>query len=355
MISFSVLPELEISIFLLIFLSLAAGVISGFVGVGGGFIMTPALIIMGFPAQYAVGTGMLWVMGNSVIGTLRHRHLGNVDFKLGIIMIVFMMLGVELGVQALNMAIAAGMAETAVLAVTITALLLVGSSVFWESTRTKTRIDKKLKEQGKISTTKGAVTLVSIVSRIKIPPVITFQRSGTTISLWVLLVLGTVAGTLAGFIGVGGGFIIVPALVYVLGVPSFVAVGTSLFQIIFPAAFGAARYTLDGNIIIFAAFIMILGSSMGIYFGAQLTRYLSEVSMRYILASTILVAVLGSVLKVVVILSGSESPLLHTGMVAVTFGGLGLITVLIISLFVAARRRSGGKYIPAWTRSLVRE
>ena len=96
------IPGVEISLFLIIFLSLAAGVISGFVGVGGGFIMTPALIILGFPAQFAVGTSLIWIMGNSIIGTLRHRQLGNVDMKLGILMMVFTTGGVEMGVRVLN-------------------------------------------------------------------------------------------------------------------------------------------------------------------------------------------------------------------------------------------------------------
>jgi len=142
MLQLPMMPDIEISIALLGILSLASGVISGFVGVGGGFIMTPALIILGFPAQYAVGTGMLWVMGNSIIGTLRHRRLGNVDFKLGCVMIAFMMFGVELGIRALSAAINAGIAEASVLIVTICVLIMVGGSIFWESTRTKAILDK---------------------------------------------------------------------------------------------------------------------------------------------------------------------------------------------------------------------
>lgn len=355
MITFSMIPGTEFSLFLLVFLSLASGVISGFVGVGGGFIMTPALIILGFPAQYAVGTGMLWVMGNSIIGTFRHRRLGNVDIKLGIFMIVFMMCGVEGGVRALNAAINAGMADTAVLLVTICALLIVGGSIFWESARTKARLDKMIRDHKETPEDAGTPFMVKVFSRIKIPPLINFPKSGVSISIWVLLSVGVFAGALAGFIGVGGGFIIVPSLVYVFGVPSFVAVGTSLFQIIFPAAFGAVRYTMDGNVLILAAFIMILGSSAGIYFGALATRYLRDVAMRYTLAVTIFIAVLGSVLKVIAVSSSNESAWLQTATKGVTFGGLALAACLIIGLYVIAVRHRKGKTIPGWSQSFVKD
>ena len=353
MITFPMIPGVEINLFLIIFLSLAAGVISGFVGVGGGFIMTPALIILGFPAQFAVGTSLIWVMGNSIIGALRHRRLGNVDIKLGALMMLFSMCGVELGVRALNWARDVGLAEAAVLITSICLLLIVGGYTFWESTRTKAKLDNMIRGQEKLPVTIDTASISSVVQRIKIPPVIHFSKSGVTISLWILLAIGLFAGTLAGFIGVGGGVIIVPSLIYLVGVPSFTAVGTSLFQIILPAAFGSIRHTISGNIIIFAAFIMILGSSMGVYFGALVTKYLSEVSMRYVLASTVFVAVLGAILKLINIFSESTISWLQYGMTAVTFGGLGLVMSMVVGLFVAAILYKNGKHIPVWIESLL--
>ncbi|MBN2076454.1 MAG: sulfite exporter TauE/SafE family protein [Dehalococcoidales bacterium] len=355
MIELSIMQGTEISVLLLVVLSLATGVISGFVGLGGGFIMTPALIILGFPAHYAVGTSILWVMGNSIIGTFRHRHLGNVDFKLGGIMIVFLLCGVELGVRAITAAKNAGLAETSVLLVTICSLLVVGSSVFWESTQTRSRLDKLIKENKEANESISFSLLISLTSRIQIPPVIHFSKSNTRISVWMLMLLGLVAGTLSSFIGVGGGFIIVPSLVYLFGVPSFVAVGTNLFQIIAPTAFGAARHTLDANIVIFASFVMIMGSSAGIYFGSLLTRYLREVSMRYTLASSILVAVIGSIFKLITIISRNETDWIQLGIKIITFGGLALIVCILIGLFIAAIRHKDGKYIPIWVQSLVRD
>ncbi len=355
MITFPMIPGLEVNIFLLLFLSLAAGTISGFVGVGGGFIMTPALIIMGFPAQQAVGTGVLWVMGNSIIGTLRHRKLGNVDIKLGLFIIVFMMAGIEAGIRALNSASNSGTGEAAVLSVTIFMLLIIGSSIFWECLRAKSKLDREKRGQSECVNEKTGTTLAAIVCKVRIPPVVHFPKSGVSISLWVLMILGLSAGMLAGFIGVGGGFILVPSMVYLFGVPSFIAVGTSLFQIIFPSAFGAARYTMDGNVIIFVSFIMIAGSSTGIYFGALLTRYLHEISMKYGLALTIFVAVLGSILKLLTIMMDTEPVWLQNTISVITFGGLAIIFLLLVSLYIIAVRRLKGKSIPSLLQSFIKD
>ncbi len=351
----SILPGIEINLVLVVILSLAAGVISGFVGVGGGFIMTPALIILGFPAQYAVGTSVLWVMGNSIIGTFRHRRLGNVDFKLGGIMIVFMVCGVELGIRALTAAKNAGMADTAVLSATIVVLLTVGGSVFWETTQTKAKMDRMIRDKDDAAGDSHFSSLVAVLSRVKLPPIIYFPKADARISLWALIALGVSTGILSSFIGIGGGFIIVPSLVYLFGVPSFIAVGTNLFKIIFPTAFGAIRYTLDGNVIIFVSAIMLFGSSVGIYFGSLLTRYLRDISMRYILASAALVALIGAVFKLIAVLGKSDASWLRYGMTIITFGGLALIVCILIALYIAALRRRKGKYIPLWIQSLVND
>ncbi|MBN2239371.1 MAG: sulfite exporter TauE/SafE family protein, partial [Dehalococcoidales bacterium] len=231
----------------------------------------------------------------------------------------------------------------------------VGGSIFLESFRTKSRMDKTKKQKPSESTVKHDKSIVGLVSRIRIPPVLNFSKSGTSISLWIIVIIGFGSGVLAGFIGVGGGFVLVPSMVYLFGVPSFIAVGTSLFQIIFPSAFGAARYTMEGSVVVFASFIMIAGSSIGIYFGAQLTRYLHEISMKYVLALTILVAVCGSILKMVKELTGTESALVQNAMCIVTFGGLAVIFLLLSGLFVAAIRKSKNKPIPSWTRSFIKD
>ena len=347
------IPGTEINLLFLVFLGLAIGIVSGFVGVGGGFIMTPSLIILGFPANLAVGTSLAWVMGNSIIGTLRHRQLGNVDMKLGTLMTVCMVGGVEIGVRFLNRARDTGLADTAVLTVSMCCLLLVGGYIFWESSRTKAKLDNTSVSKEKLPADVGAFSIATRVQGIKIPPMIHFAKSRVTISLWLLIGIGIFIGILAGFMGVGGGFIMVPSLIYLIGLPSFMAVGTDLFQIIFSAAFGSVRHTMSGNVIIFAAFIMILGSSIGTQFGALATRYLRGIAMRYVLAATILVAFLGSTLELINILSESAISWLQTAGVVVTLSGLGVIIAILVGLFVAAVRYRNSLNIPRWIESLV--
>ena len=353
MITFPVIPGVEINLFLLVFLGLAVGIVSGFVGVGGGFLMTPALIILGFPAHFAVGTSLAWVVGNSVVGTLRHRQLGNIDMKLGMLMIVGTVGGVEVGVRILNWTRNMGLANEVVLSVSICMLLMIGIYTFWETRQRKAELDGMARRKEELPSDMKAVSISVRLQRINIPPRIHFAKSRITISLWLVLAVGFFTGVLAGFIGVGGGFIMVPSLIYLIGLPSFMAVGTDIFQIIFSSAFGFVRHTMSGNVIIFAAFIMILGSSIGTQFGVLVTRYVRGISIRYILVSSVLVAVLGSILKLIDILSESAIAWFQTGVLSVTFGGLGLIVVMIAGLFIMAIRYRKGGRIPTWAQSLV--
>jgi len=131
------------------------------------------------------------------------------------------------------------------------------------------------------------------------------------------------------------------------------AVGTDIFQIIFSASYGTIRHTMSGNVIIFAAFLIILGPSIGTQFGALITRYVRGISMRYILAFSILLSIAGAVLKLVNILLEKGTTWLERGAVAVIFGGMGLIVVMIIALFVVAMLQKSGRHIPIWVESLV--
>jgi uncharacterized protein len=168
MLEVMIVPGINIDIISIIFLGFAVGIISGFVGVGGGFIMTPALMILGVPAHYAVGTSMLWVMGNSVIGSMRHRQHGNVDMKLALITTVFVMAGVEIGVRILNWIQTHGVADEVVLVVSSAVLLFVGTFIFWESSNHKV-------SRPAVIDTRDVVEyrLTGFIHSITIPPVIT--------------------------------------------------------------------------------------------------------------------------------------------------------------------------------------
>ena len=353
MITFAVLPGVDINIYLLIFVGLGAGILSGFAGVGGAFVVTPALIILGFPAELAVGTSLTWVAGNSIVGAIRHRKLGNVDMKLGLVILVAAMGGMEVGVRILNRTRDTGVADEAVLSIAICMLLIIGSYTMFESIRRKRELDVILREGGEAPPAMSAPSFSKRLQGIYLPPMLSFARSGITISLWILLAIGFFIGMLAGIIGVGGGFIMVPALVYVVGLPSFMAVGTDLFQIIFSASYGCIRHSMSGNVVIFAAFIMVAASSIGVQFGAAATRYVRGVSLRIMLGISLLLFAVGTILKLVGVLAGEGAAWAEAASMAVTFGALGLIVVMIVALFIMALRYRRGYQIPGWLESLV--
>jgi len=344
---------IDINIFLLIFIGLGAGILSGFAGIGGAFIVTPALIILGFPANFAVGTSLIWVMGNSVVGALRHRKLGNVDMKLGLVLLVAAMSGMEVGVRILNRVRNVGLADEVVLSISICMLLIVGVYTLLECSTRKRQLDKILAKKEKLPPPMRATSLSRKLQGINMPPMLHFPKSGVTMSLWIILVIGFFVGILSGLIGVGGGFIMVPSLVYLVGLPSFMAVGTDLFQIIFSAAYGSIRHTMSGNVIIFAAFIMLVASSIGVQFGALVTRYVRGVSLRCILGISILLFAVGSILKLLSLLLEKATSGLEIGSLAVTFGGMGIIVIMVLALFIMALRYRHGQHIPSWVESLV--
>jgi len=173
-----------------------------------------------------------------------------------------------------------------------------------------------------------------------------------TMSLWILLGIGFSVGTLAGLTGIGGGFMMVPALVYLVGIPSFMAVGTDLFQIIFSASYGTVRHTMSGNVMIFAAFIMLLASTIGVKYGVMVTWFVWGVSARYILGMVIILAAVAATLKLAGILL-DDTIGFEIASIAVTFGNLVVTVIMLLGLFVLALRYRKGKHIPKWMESFV--
>jgi len=353
MISFPMIPGVEINLYLLVFAGLGAGIVSGFTGVGGGFLMTPALIILGFPANLAVGTSITWVAGNCLVGGLRHGRLGNLDIRLGLVMVAAATAGAEVGVRILNWAKTSGLADEGVLSIALVMLVAVGTYTLAESVRRKKELDGERK--GRPAVLAERLSLAQRLQGINLPPRIAFPRAQVTVSIWVMLVVGFCVGVLAGIVGVGGGFVTVPSLIYVLGVPSFVAVGTSLLQTGFSAAYGVVRHSMSGNVVVFAAFIILVASSIGVQFGVQVTRYVRAVSVRYILGVCILLSAAGTALKLTGVLVPETASWSGPGSLAVTFGGLGLTVMMIGSLFFLALRKRRGKGVPTWAQSFLGE
>ncbi len=352
-VAFQAIPGVDINVFGLVFVSLGAGILSGFTGVGGAFIVMPALIILGFPASFAVGTSLTWVMGNSIIGAFRHGKLGNVDVKLGLVMIAASIGGVEVGVRIINWTKNIGLAEEFVLSISVCLLLVVGTYMLWECVKRKRQLDRMLEKNEKIPPDIRAMSLSQKLQTINMPPLLNFAKSSVTISLWVILTTSFVIGMVVGILGVGGGFIVVPVLVYLFGVSSLMAVGTSLFQIVFSSAYGAARHAMSGNVIILASLIMIVASSISVQFGAQVTRHVSGLSIRFVLGLSTLASAIAAIFKLFSVLQNHEQTWLDTGSMISIFSGMILSVTMIFMFYVLAVRYRNGQHIPMWTKAFV--
>ena len=348
---------IQVDAYLLIFLGFSVGVISGFMGVGGGFLITPSLIILGVPANFAVGTSIMWVMANSIVGFFNHHRLGYVDIKLALIMASVAIGGAEVGVRALNSISATDHGQKAMLLVLLCLLLLlftVGVYMILETRKSKNQLAVGIdgKEESVIPP-EMSKTLSRKLQNIYLPPMIYFPRSDIRMSLWVLLFIGFTVGLLSGFLGVGGGFILTPSLIYLVGLNSFNAVGTGLFQLIFPSAYGSFRYIVNGNVIIYIVLILLISSSIGVKLGAKSTRYVNELTVRYLLAIASLIGAMGVLLKLVEILSMSSNAWLNIASVVVTFGGMIALVIFIFLLSLMSVRLKKGKYIPKWFKPFL--
>ncbi|WP_218253145.1 sulfite exporter TauE/SafE family protein [Candidatus Magnetobacterium casense] len=277
----------------LILIGLTVGVIGGFFGVGGAFMVTPALNVFGFPMAYAIGTDMAHIAGKSVVATIKHRKLGNVDLKLGLWMVVFTAVGIELGATLIMWLEKIGRVGPIVRVVYMVLLFGLGSYMLYEFFG----LSRKSKNSGGKITDAGTSPLALRLHEINLPPMIHLKTSGITISLWVIGGIATFTGFLAGFLGVGGGFIRMPALIYLIGCPTTVAVGTDLFEVMISGAYGAFTYALKGRVEIVAAVIMLCGAAVGAQFGTLATKYVKGLIIRFYFAVTMLLSGVSVVFK----------------------------------------------------------
>lgn len=284
---------LEVSGLVLVLLGFAVGVLGGFFGIGGAFMVTPALNILGFPMSYAIGTDLAHVMGKSIVATSGHLRLGNVDMKLGAAMILGTALGVEAGKDVVLYLERVGFVEALVRWTYVLLLTSVSAYMILDYLRSQASGPEKRASGEWMGT-----GLSRKIRSMRVPPMVSLPRSGIdAISIWVILLVGFSTGFLAGFLGVGGGFIRVPALIYALGVPTTVAIGTDLFEIIFSAGIGAFLYALEGRVEIVAAAVMLSGAAVGAQLGAIATRHVEPVKIRLYFAATVASAAISVLLK----------------------------------------------------------
>ncbi len=284
------------------------GILGGFFGVGGSFIAGPALFAAGLPMHFVVGTDLAHIVGKSIVAAKRHRALGNVDFKLGLIMVIGTIVGVEAGAQIVQYLKRLAKADVVIAGGFV--LVLVGISVFigWESWQTlRMRRGGSEKPDGREPTAgvkrdaSVLAFLAKAVHAFHLWPMISLPASGIPrISLWPILAVAAVGGVFSGFLGGGAGYIRMPALVYLLGVPTHLAVGTDLFEVIISASYGTLTHALKGNVDIMIALVMHTGAAMGAQIGASLTEKFHGVAIRLAFAP---LPLLGAALVIYTLLS----------------------------------------------------
>jgi uncharacterized membrane protein YfcA len=261
------------------------GILSGIFGVGGGFLMTPLLIMIGIPPTVAAASDSNQIVGASTSGTLAHYKMGNVDFKMGILLLIGGIIGGTLGVQLIKILRQMGNADFLIKVTYVLMLGLVGTYMFLES------LQALRKKQVSGAAPKGESKYARLVKRL--PWQTRFEKSGITLSILMPLVLGSFVGVLAAIMGVGGGFIMVPVMVYLLRMPMHVVVGTSLFQILFTCIDVTIMQSYSNHTVDFVlAIILLLGSTVGAQIGARLSKSLKGDQLKILLASIVLLVMI---------------------------------------------------------------
>jgi uncharacterized membrane protein YfcA len=263
----------------IVLLGILIGFLIGLFGVGGGFLLTPLLkVVFGIPYPVAVGSSLLQIFFNSCIATFRHWRNQKVDFKLGIILAVGAMAGTEVGVRILNR-----LQRSAPILINNRPFLMVDlvlNILFLVLLSTVAIFI--LIETGRTTASQEVSTAMSRWLRtIRLRPTLYFPHSGiASYSVWIPILLAVFVGILTGLMGVGGGFINFPLLIYVIGVPTHIAVGTSVFQVLLASGYGAIRNIFLGNVEIILVGILFAGSLAGVQLGVKVSQILGGRSIR---------------------------------------------------------------------------
>jgi len=272
-------------------LGFIGGVLSGFIGSGGAFFMTPGMMNLGVPGVIAVGSNITHKFGKAMVGSRKHGELGNVDKRLGIFLILTAFIGIRIAVWINSMLFKGGgdghgtggdaASNLYISMVFMSILSVVAVSMLRDALRTR-HADADQGPSRKIA---------NFLGRLHLPPYVFFRVAEVRVSVWVLMAVGLATGYLAGTIGVGG-FIGVPSMIYVFGVPTAVAAGTELYLAMFMGAFGAINYAYQGFVDIRLTVLLYLGSLLGIYVGTYGTKVVKEVLIRIVTGTVILLCVL---------------------------------------------------------------
>ena len=275
------IAEMNVNVLLIVFIGMLVGSLSGLFGVGGGFLMTPLLIFLGIPPAVAVGTEAPHVLASSISGSIVHWRKKNIDIKIGIVLLTGGLVGSTIGVNIFKILMGFGQIDLIIQLLFLILLGFIGFSMLFESAKTTIK---------KYKTTSVIRTKLHQHSWIHgLPLKMRFHRSKLYISAIPPFLIGIVVGILSAMMGIGGGFIMIPAMVYILGMSTNVVVGTSLFQIIFVTANSTFFQSyLNQTVDIVLASLMILGGVIGAQIGARIGTSVKAEYLRGALAFIVL-------------------------------------------------------------------
>lgn len=272
----------EINVLIILSAGFFVGFLSGLFGVGGGFLMTPILIFLGIPPVTAVSTEANQILGSSVSGAIAHGRKNNIDFEIGFFLLIGGIFGSTLGVIFFKFMRDAGNIDLIISLLYIIFLAIIGTLMFVESALSLYRkpshaIKKKMKRN----------FLDGLPLKFK------FRKSKLYISLIIPVVIGAFVGVLSALMGVGGGFIMVPAMIYLLGMNTVAAIGTSLFQIVFVTAnVTILQATYNQSVDLILAIFLLIGGVIGAQFGSRYTSKFRGEQLRILLASLVILVCL---------------------------------------------------------------
>ena len=270
---------LPVNFFILMSLGLVVGFLSGMFGVGGGFLMTPMLMLLGIPPAVAVASEANHILAASFSGFLAHMRRLNVDFLMGFILLTGGIVGSVLGVFLLKYLLIIGQEKIFISLSYIFILVFVGVWMLWESLNTL-----KKSNRGKINKLHEHIWLHGLPFKIK------FRKSHLYISIIPPIFIGFVVGVLSSIMGVGGGFILVPAMIYILGMPTQVVIGTSLLQIVFVTSVSTVMHSyINQTVDVVLSSLLLIGAVIGAQIGTRVMVKLKGEQIRFLLAIIIII------------------------------------------------------------------
>ena len=274
------IAELPVSILTILAMGAAVGFLSGMFGIGGGFLMTPLLIFLGIPPAVAVGTQATQIVASSVTGALAHFARKSIDFKMGGVLLAGGVLGSLSGIYLFKLLAAIGQIDLTISVVYVAFLSVIGAMMMVESVQAI-----RAARGGTVTRRRGGHH--SWIHGL--PFKMRFRRSKLYISVIPPVLVGYFVGTLSAIMGVGGGFILIPAMIYILRMPTNVVIGTSFFQIVFVAALTGIMHSVENQAVdIVLGFLLVVGGVIGAQYGVRAAEKMPAEQLRALLAAILL-------------------------------------------------------------------